>query len=65
MGGGRDGFTIKNNGDSLDQILFRSSVSMSQSKWNALNAYMASPPSGVTGMFWPVDWIRIPTLLER
>ena len=65
MGGGRDGFTIMNNGDCLDQIPFRSSVSMSQSKRNALNAYMTDPPSAVTGMSWPVDWIRIPALLER
>jgi len=65
MGGGQAGFEIENNGDSLDQILFRSTVSMSDSKWNALHAYMSNPPSGVSGMFWPVDWIRIPTLLER
>ena len=62
MGGGSDGFTIMNNGDCLDQIPFRSSVSMSQSKWNGLNAYMTNPPSAVTGMSWPVDRSRTPAL---
>lgn len=56
---------IKHNGDTPVQILFRASVSMSRSRWNALNAYMTDPPSAVTAISWPVDRIRIPPLLER
>lgn len=65
MEGGRDGVALKHNGDTPVQILFRASVSMSRSRGYALNVDMTNLPSAVTGLSWPVDWIRIPPLVKR